>query len=55
METGEKSLDTSAVYQVILDERQLPLLEKILLNFKTQTAQEAIYLEVDRDIDVRFI
>lgn len=53
--TGEKSLDTSAVYQVILEESDVPDLEEILRRFKVQTSQEAIYLELDRNIEVRFL
>ena len=55
METGEKSLDTSAVYQVILDKTDVPELEKILQRFKAQTSQEAMYLELDRNVEVRFL
>lgn len=55
MQTGEQALDTSAVYQIILEEDELPKLEQILLGFKAQTSQEALYLEVDRDIEVRFL
>ena len=54
MQTGERALDTSAVYQVILEEMELVTLEKILLSFKANTNQEAIYFEVDRDV-VRFL
>ena len=55
MQTGERALDTSAVYQVILEEMELVKLEKILLSFKAKTNQEDIYFEVDRDVEVRFL
>ncbi len=55
MATGEQALDTSAVYQVILEEKEVPELEKILRRFKSKTGQEAMYLELDRNVEVRFL
>lgn len=55
MATGEQALDTSAVYQVILEESDVPELEKILRRFKAKTGQEAMYLELDRNVEVRFL
>ena len=55
MATGEQALDTSAVYQVILEENDVPELEKILRRFKAKTGQEAMYLELDRNVEVRFL
>lgn len=55
MNDGEQSIDTSAVYHVILQEDKLPVLESILLDFKEKAKQEAMYLEVERQIDVRFL
>ncbi|MFO0867151.1 MAG: hypothetical protein U0744_21350 [Gemmataceae bacterium] len=52
---GSRSLDTSAAYMVVLDESRMNELESDLRNFKRQTTQEAIYMEVHRDIDIRFV
>mgnify|MGYP001589887929 CR=1 FL=1 len=55
METGERKQDTSALYWIIMDETDLPQLEKILMHFKKRAGQEAIYLEIERHVDVRFL
>jgi hypothetical protein len=55
MADGTQALDESGAYKVILDESRLPELEQILRDFKAKTSQEAIYLEIQRDVDVRFI
>lgn len=55
MQTGEQSIDTSAVYHVILEEKLLFELEKILLAFKVKARQEAMYLEIEHQVDVRFL
>lgn len=55
MESGERQVDTSAAYMVVLDEDQLPELEALLKRFKAGTTQEAIFLEVVHDIDVRWL
>jgi hypothetical protein len=55
MADGTPSLDTSVSYVLILDEARLSELEQVLRDFKSKTLQEAIYLEITRDIEVRFI
>ena len=55
MGTGQRRIDTSAVYVVVIEEAQVKLLVELLREFKSRTTQEAIYLEVERDVDVRFI
>lgn len=55
MADGSRSLDESAAYAVVLDEQAIGDLEQILREFKGKTKQEAIYLEIHRDIDIRFI
>lgn len=55
MESGERRMDTSAAYMVILDEGHLGQLEDILKRFKAKTMQEAIFLEVEHDIDLRLL
>jgi hypothetical protein len=55
MADGTQALDESGAYFVILDEARLPELEQVLRDFKGKTLQEALYLEVHRDVDVRFI
>ncbi len=55
METGERQQDTSALYWVVMDEKKLPELERILRHFKARANQEAIYLEIEHHVDVRFL
>lgn len=55
METGDRKIDVSAVYSVILPASRVSELETILRAFKRRTLQEAIYLEVEHQVDVRFL
>ncbi len=55
MESGERKIDTSAAYVLVINEDQTDELEEILRRFKAKTTQEAIYLEIERDIDLRLI
>ncbi len=55
MADGTRSLDESGSYSVVLDEARVPELERVLRNFKSKTLQEAIYLEIHRDIELRLI
>jgi len=55
MADGTQALDASGAYVVILEEARVPELEQVLRDFKSKTLQEAIYLEIQRDVDVRFI
>jgi len=55
MADGARALDESGAYFVILDESRVGELEQALRDFKAKTQQEAIYLEIQRDVDVRFI
>lgn len=55
MADGNQALDEHEAYAVILDESRVSELEQILREFKSKTLQEAIYLEIQRDVDVRFI
>lgn len=55
MADGSKSLDESAAYSLVVGEERIDEVVKLLQNFKEQTTQEAIYLEINRDTEVRFI
>ena len=55
MAEGTQALDESAAYVLILDESRIPELEHLLRDFKRKTLQEAIYLEIHRDVDIRLI
>jgi lipid A disaccharide synthetase len=55
MASGNQSVDESGAYVVVLDESRVGELEQVLRDFKAKTTQEAIYLEIQRDVDVRFI
>src|SRR5262245_55126546 len=49
------ALDESGAYTVALDESRIGEVEQILRDFKTKTKQEAIYLEIQSAIEIRFI
>jgi len=55
MADQSRSLDTCAAYFVIVEESELVILESILREFRRQTTQESLYLEILRDVDVRFV
>jgi hypothetical protein len=55
MADGTRALDESGAYFVVFDEARVGELEQALRDFKGKTQQEAIYLEIQRDVDVRFI
>src|SRR5689334_5131046 len=55
MGDGTRALDESGAYFVVLDEGRVGELEQALRDFKSKTQQEALYLEIQRDVDVRFI
>ena len=55
MTDGTMVIDESEAYMVVLDEDRVFELERVLAEFKMKTLQEAIYLEINRDIDVRLI
>ena len=55
MADGSRSVDESGSYFVVLEESRVPELEQALLDFKAKTLQEALYLEIQRDVDVRCI
>jgi hypothetical protein len=55
MESGERRIDSSAAYMMIVDERDIAELEEILRRFKAKTTQEAIFLEVEHDVDLRLL
>jgi hypothetical protein len=55
MADGTQSLDESAAYVVVCDESRIAELAQLLRDFKSKTSQETIYLEIQRDVDVRFV
>lgn len=55
MSDGAQVIDDSEAYMVILEEDRVHQLERVLAEFKAKTLQEAIYLEIIRDVDVRLI
>jgi hypothetical protein len=55
MTDGAQSLDENAAYVVILEEPRVAEIEEVLRDFKSKTLQEFIYLEIQHDVDVRFI
>lgn len=55
MASGMESRDDSQAYALILDDSRLPELEQVLRTFKSKTTQEAVYFEIDRDIEIHFL
>jgi hypothetical protein len=55
MADGTQSVDESGAYVVVLEESRIGELEQVLRDFKGKTLQEAIYLEIQRDVEVRLI
>jgi hypothetical protein len=55
MPDGSRSDDTNAAYMVALDDTRVHELEQILKDFKDQTTQAAIYLEIQRDVEIRLV
>lgn len=55
MDDGTLSTDVSGAYEVVLEETRLPELEQVLRDFRGSTLQESIFLEIQRNLDVRFI
>ena len=45
----------NTAYAIILDESRVDELEQVLRDFKNKTTQEAIYLEVQHNIEFRFV
>jgi len=40
---------------VVMEEEQIPALERVLLEFKRHTLQKSIYLEINRSVEERFL
>ena len=55
MADGSRSDDTNAAYMIFLDEDRISELEQVLRDFKARTTQEAILLEIQRDVELRLI
>ena len=55
MESGEKALDTSAVYTILLAPDRVEELEEILRRFKAQTNQESVLLKLNPNVEMRLI
>lgn len=55
MSDGTHALDRSAAYVVVLQERRIEELEATLREFKARTLQAAIYLEIQRNVEFRFV
>lgn len=55
MASGVEKIEESDAYIVVLEEEDLEVLTSILQDFKEQAGQEAIYLEVSRHLDIRFL
>lgn len=55
MQDGAQAIDTSEAYMVAIDDDRLDELETVLRYFKSKTLQEAIYVEVQRSVEVKLL
>ncbi len=55
MKDGTQALDRRAASVVVLEEGRVGESEAVLREFRSKTLQEAIYLEMQRGVDFRFL
>jgi hypothetical protein len=55
MADGSQAIDESNSYMVVLEESRIGELEEVIRDFKAKTQQEAIYLEIQRSVEFRFV
>ncbi len=55
MTDGSRAIDDHRAYAVITDEAGLADIEDVLRRFKSKSTQEAIYLEVQYNVEMRLI
>ena len=55
MEDGTRAIDDHRAYSIFMNESSLPELEVTLRTFKAKTTQEAIYLEVQYNVEMRLL
>ena len=55
MTDGTRAIDDHRAYAVITDDAGLIEIEAVLRRFKSKTTQEAIYLEVQYNVEMRLI
>ena len=55
MSDATQAMDRSAKYMIFLDETRIGELEEVLRDFKRKTTQEKIYLELQRNVEIRLI
>jgi hypothetical protein len=54
METGECKNDICREYVLAIKKSQLSAFKGIVTDFKSETTQEAIFVEIDEKIDIQF-
>jgi hypothetical protein len=52
---GTRTLDVSGAYSIVMDESRIDEVVRILKEFRSKTLQESIYMEVQRNLDIRFV
>jgi hypothetical protein len=55
MADGTQASDESAAYVVVCDDSRIDEVVQLLQEFKRKASQETIYLEIQRDVEVRFL
>jgi hypothetical protein len=55
MADGSMALDESGWYSIVIEDSRIDELTQVLADFKETTLQGAIYLEIQRDIEMRYV
>ena len=55
MPDGSRSDDVHVAYSIFMDGARLGELEELLRTFKKKTLQDAIYLEVQRNVEIHLV
>ena len=55
MTDGSRAIDDHRAYAIMTEETGLPDIEDVLRRFKGKTSQEAIYMEVQYNVEMRLI
>ena len=55
MKDGTRAIDEHRAYPIVLDESRISEIEDVLREFEAKTTQEAIYLEVQYQVELRLV
>ncbi len=55
MMDGSQATDINEKFSLVLDDSRIGELEQVLREFKAKTIQEALYLEIQHGVELRFL